>query len=222
MEYQAFYNLIGQEAARIRAQLAPFSHTGNSIALQGMSEQLISELSDISARVLLLEQLAEANLLSQDAFAHGPLLKASLSLTVSDLFDADMCWPIEEVGAGEHLTWMKRSQWYKSLPMLRVKPLLAKLKVKHTIKHEYLKQLSILVDGVKLKHKVSRVNDAFILCFIIPESESFGVSTIEVQLPQVHSPASLKQGEDPRELGLALQELTTAPASFSQRLMLKL
>lgn len=216
-QQKIFHDLVSSESHRIRANLEGFLTESFPPEFRALAEQLIVEVGDISARVLLLEKAAEIGLLSSDPFAAGPLLNARITLDASKLCN-DATWPVEHLPDGKPLCWTKEPTWQIALPLLRNRALLLCLNFHYIIKPSFLRRMTFAIDGVPLKHKVKKVDDEFMASIIVPDATSFSPSYIQLSLPEVCSPAELDQGDDTRELGIALMKITTRPATFVERL----
>ncbi|MDA3932762.1 MAG: hypothetical protein PF630_00220 [Gammaproteobacteria bacterium] len=171
-------------------------------------QELLLEFAEIKARLSILEQAAEQNLLQTDPFRHGPLLAGSLHMDIEEFHHAGSYHPLQSNQSGHLYAWSKTTKLNWTLPVSRNTKKTLLLGFDAIIKQDYAKSLKILVDGAVIKHRVTNYQGDMVLKAIIPVANFVGKTTISLELPGVHSPLELGLSDDARTLGIAVSFIT--------------
>lgn len=216
---QYFSQLTQAEAARIRSLMQPFLDGDQPISRKAL-EQLVLVLGEFGARVSVIEQAAEQQLLADNPLNAGPLLFGQMELTGDKIQDDSMLLP-EWDDKGSVLRWTTRPDLKLTLPLFRTGNQTLRIYFKAIIKPEYAKTLKISIDGTTVRHRVRNTDKGLCLQCRLPAPRDLALTDINLLLPAVHSPAELGESSDHRVLGIAITgiEVAQQPASVLQRLL---
>jgi len=216
---QYLFYLSHAETARIHELMEPFLGGEQPLSRRAL-EQLIVVLGEFGARVGVIEQAAEQQLLADSPFVSGPLLFGSLELGSGEILDDSMCRAVPE-DDGRYFRWTTRPELTVELPLFRTGAQTLQIFFKAIIKPEYAKTLKIAIDGMDVPHRVKNTEKGLCLTCRIPRPRNLAMTEVRTVLPAVHSPKELGASDDRRNLGIAIREIVVSDGASSllQRLL---
>ncbi|XSG85247.1 MAG: hypothetical protein ACPW60_00635 [Methylohalobius sp. ZOD2] len=214
-----FSRLTQSETHRVREMMRPYLDGGQPGSREAM-EQMIRILGELGARVSVIEQAAEQQLLADNSLAAGPLLYGELTLPCNEI-DGGNLYDAETDGNGERIRWTRSEELSLRLPLFRNGEKRLRVYFGAIIKSEYSRSLQILIDGAVVTHKVRKTKQGLCLECRLPKAKNLALTNFTLRLPAVHSPAQLGGSSDQRMLGIAIRQISVedAPATFVPRLL---
>lgn len=201
-----FYaGLVRSETARLTALLRSYLSPGDAVSSEAV-EQILRLFGELSARVHVIEQVAEQQMFAESPLHVSPLLVGNLKIQAIELEAEGLAEP--EGGEGhDTVRWTETPEICIQLSAYR--PVTKRLRVyfQAIIKSEYAKSLHLVVDGQRLSHKVRKTPDGLCLECLMPPAQDLALTNMVLRLPAVHSPKDLGVSDDARELGIALKEI---------------
>lgn len=215
-----FYaGLVHSEIDKLNELIEPFLQEGSAPTNETLM-QFVRLMAELSARVNLIEQAAEQQLLAENPLDVGPLLLGALTIPASRLDVDGLHMPENELD-DESLCWTQKPDITVRLPLFRPKCKRLRVYFQSIIKPEYTKSLHLEIDGEQLRHRIRKMQDSLCIECIIPPASDLAMSELSIKLPDVHSPKELGVSDDNRKLGIALDKICVddVPGSFLTRLL---
>ena len=210
---QYFSQLTRAETEHIRELIKPFLQTHDP-ACADIIEQMVIILGEFGARVRVIEQAAEQQLLVENPLHSGPMLSGNLHLSAAEL-GADGLYDAEALEQGRVLRWTNTPDFTIYLPVYRPFAKTLRIYFSAIIKQEYTKLLKVFIDQQEVPHKLKKINEELFIQVTVPAASNLALTELSLRLPAVHSPLDLGISEDPRELGIAINRITVEDSSSS-------
>ena len=179
-----------------------------------MAEECASCLSELGTRMQIIEALlvAESRVTSNDIVSSVlSEWQDSVTLIAKDMKNIANLKELE-LHAGHQFCWSGADKTLDFVILVkrnRVTELT--LDIVAVMKPEFLKQMTIIVDGVLLKHKVREVNKVSQVFARLPKQSTNIPTTIRIVLPATVSPSELGTSNDMRKMGIALASIGIQP-----------
>jgi hypothetical protein len=209
---QANKDEIEQLRAHIGQRIKDANLTENEADV--VAREVSNLLGKLSAKVKLTEKaihsLSQASS-SQPGEASGGVSSEDdepvLQFGIDEFYDNENLLPMQTSENGINYAWSSiEPEIYFTFPLDRSKPLGMAVRLFSVIKPAYVKQLKIMVDGRRVKHRALLDNGFIALSCNLPASEKANQTEIQIILPATHSPASLGVSKDSRKLGIAITD----------------
>ncbi|WP_428821448.1 hypothetical protein [Microbulbifer sp. MCCC 1A16149] len=192
----------------IEASANPYDH------LKAVTDVLVENQSQISARVKVLEQVllgktvlnTSGTAMSQPVAEHNYAPQAQLDVSAAVFGDSQNMYGVEYTPEGLAYSWTGPApEIVFDVPVLRNVDKTFRLGfISAMDDDELLKEAQILVDGAAQQVDLNFDGQTRGLVCLIPANEGSRATRIEVKLVRTLSPAELGKGEDQRKLGLAV------------------
>ncbi|MEZ0153472.1 MAG: hypothetical protein AB9Q22_01015 [Candidatus Reddybacter sp.] len=240
-DIQYLESLIAMEEEEIKArlilQISEVPRIEDKIDLLG--GEIAYTLGKMSARIKLLEQAIFDGKTTTQTPVSVEVVAANVSVVIDNKEDPrtfvdTLKWSADQFPLNDNLYHLENSngilcRWTGPkpstdilLPINRQKHQIVRIGIVATIKPETLEGLSIFIDGINIKYRLSYVDDVNYVTFFLPKiTQEFGETLLTIGLPENYSPNTLSGSIDTRQLGVALSELALCGApSLYQRFLL--
>ena len=218
--------LTNSEVTRIRALVGPCSASAEPAELLRAQERLVDEMGRISARLLVIEQAIEKQLLTNTpavdptASRLDTEARSRSEISVDELYDWRTFHDVEVDSKGRRFAWTTGRGFSAHLvpegdapcPYLQVFFVAI-------VRPSYAKRAEMVVNGEPLRHVVIATDGELCLEAKLPRSMLDKAVDFELRLPATHSLAPPDEPrEDWRDGGIAVTRIALSPKSRASRM----
>ena len=230
MEEIAFLaSLTNAEVARLRARVLPGSVSSDDKTLAQTQEKLLEELGRLSARLLIVEELLEQNVLDIGPTPESVTTNIAEDLTGSrpllahDFYDPLAFHEIETGSNGQTFAWSSgKAVEFKIDISAASQARYLQIFFIAIARPSYAKSAALFIDGTKQDHRVLSDDGELCLETRLPKTIA-GSITLKLELPSTHPLLETAQsGTDGRSGGIAITRIVFAEesrASLLRRLL---